>query len=97
MEPTKATVTKYVFYSEVVYVKERKVKEMVRPGRRNEEDYLIDPGEYKETSLGWFLYMKGSHEAIHLGMDKPEIENGQRIKVTIERVDVNAKPSQTPI
>lgn len=51
--------------------------------------YVSGAGEsavFSETSLGWFLYLAGSHEAIHVGMEKPDLLVGDKMKITIEKV-----------
>lgn len=40
---------------------------------------------FENRSKGWFIYLEGSYEAIHVGKDKPELVKGDRVKITIER------------
>lgn len=54
-----------------------------------QQDYVSGVGDsatFKERSLGWFLFLQGSHEAIHVGMEKPDLRVGDKMKITIEKV-----------
>lgn len=56
---------------------------------RKSRDYVSGVGEtavFQEISLGWSLFLTGSHEAIHVGMDKPDLKVGDKMKITIEKV-----------
>lgn len=56
---------------------------------RKERRYLSGFGEdtkFTEVSLGWFLFLAGSYEAIHVGMGKPDLRVGDKMKITIEKV-----------
>lgn len=69
---------RYVINSEVVNVEEHFVP-----------CYISGIGEgakFHETSQGWFAYFKGSHEALHLGMEKPTLAKGDKVKITVEKV-----------
>lgn len=70
----------YLINSEVV-----EVVEEFKPA------YVIGSGigkdaEFVNQSLGWFVYLKGSHEALHLGPDKPTLAKGDKVKITVEKV-----------
>ena len=45
-----------------------------------------DDAKFQDISKGWFLYLEGSHEALHVGMEKPELVKGDRVKITLEKV-----------
>ena len=40
--------------------------------------------EYAET--GWFVHFEGSRESIFLGKEKPDLEEGDLIRIGIERM-----------
>lgn len=42
---------------------------------------------FENRSRGWFIYLEGSYEALHVGKEKPELQKGDRIKITLEKVD----------
>lgn len=72
------TRTVYIIHSEVVNIEEQKVPCYVSG---------IGAGAtFIEKSLGWFVYLKGSHEALHLGMDKPTLAKGDKVKITVEKI-----------
>lgn len=72
--------TRWVINSKVTDIREESSREYVK-GIGNE-------AIFKEVSKGWFLYLEGSHEALHVGMEKPELEKGDRVKITLEKVIV---------
>lgn len=41
---------------------------------------------FKNISLGWFLVLRGSHEAIYVGNESPKILGGDSVQITIEKV-----------
>lgn len=56
---------------------------------RKDRRYLSGIGDeavFTDISLGWFLFLTGSHEAIHVGMEKPDLRVGDKMKITIEKV-----------
>ncbi len=70
--------TRYVIHSEVVNVEEQKVPCYVSG---------IGAGAtFIEKSLGWFVYLKGSHEALGLGAERPTLAKGDKVKITVEKV-----------
>jgi len=40
---------------------------------------------FREHSLGWFVHLDGSDEAICLGAERPVLKVGDAIKITIEK------------
>lgn len=40
---------------------------------------------FHKRSLGWFLHLEGSNEAICLGTERPIFKVGDEIKITIEK------------
>lgn len=71
--------THYVFHTSVISVTERKEQ---YNHRRNPDD---NSTLYDIRSLGWFVRITES-SAIFFGMEKPELEPGDKIKITIEKV-----------
>ncbi len=44
---------------------------------------------FVKVSLGWFIQIEGSHEALYLGREKPLIETGDRVSITIRKEAIN--------
>ncbi len=44
---------------------------------------------------GWFVHFEGSRESLNFGIERPQWEVGQQIKITFEGLD--AKPSEPPV
>lgn len=88
MEPPKAeivhhlhtdeTTMRYVINSKVANIEEHKVPCYISG--------FGDTALFHEVSRGWFLYLEGSHEALHVGMEKPELVKGDRVRITLEKV-----------
>jgi hypothetical protein len=73
-----STRTVYVVYTTVVAVREHV---------RNRHISGAGPDAIFQTeTLGWFVHFAGSYEAIHMGPDKPEFAQGDRVKITFEKV-----------
>lgn len=56
---------------------------------RKERVYISGIGDnavFEEKSLGWFVWLKGSYESLHLGMENPGWKVGDQVKITIERM-----------
>lgn len=79
IEPAPRTLKiNYVVYTQVVKIEEKFTR-----------DYVSGFGystEYANRSLGWFVYLKGSYEALFLGMEKPSFGHGDKIRITFEKV-----------
>lgn len=41
----------------------------------------------RRESIGWYVHLQGSYEALHLGFEKPAFAHGDKIKITFERID----------
>lgn len=41
---------------------------------------------FRNHSLGWYLYLEGSYEAIYVGDTKPPFNVGDKIKISFEKV-----------
>lgn len=79
---------KYVVYTNVVRIEERKARDYVKGFGGN--------AEFLERSLGWFMFLAGSYEAIYIGPTKPDFKFNDRIKITFERAP-DAKAKQSPV
>jgi hypothetical protein len=75
MEPVKAKV-KYVIETSVISVFERLDSVHV--------DGIGEAATFRESSRGWFVLFDGSHEALFLGKEKPNIANGDLMRITFE-------------
>lgn len=51
---------------------------------------------FEYVSMGWFVLLTGSHEALHVGHSEPNLKPGDLVRITIER-EYYAKPSQAPV
>lgn len=40
---------------------------------------------FSKVSLGWFLLLEGSHEALYLGRDQPALASGDCVSITIQK------------
>jgi len=41
---------------------------------------------FARKSSGWFVNFEHSHEALYLGEEKPELNPGDKVKITFERL-----------
>lgn len=72
--------TIYVFQACVTNV----VEEIERFNwRKNMTDNTVT---HDQRSRGWFIALDGSHERIFIGQDKPNIQKGDTIKITMEKI-----------
>lgn len=82
MEPAEAPLRKLkvnlTVVTEVVAIKEHFVDKYVSG--------VGDDAIFEQVSLGWFMYLKGSHEAIHIGSDGSWAVPGDRVKITFEKI-----------
>jgi len=52
------------------------------------QEWIVGVGKeavFRQRSLGWFLYLGGSFEAIYVGAEKPEFNVGDQVKITFEK------------
>jgi hypothetical protein len=42
---------------------------------------------FNDVSQGWYMSLDGSHEAIFVGMTKPDIQVGDYVGVTMEKIN----------
>jgi hypothetical protein len=45
-----------------------------------------DSATFQDVSIGWFLHLEGSYEALFLGMEKPGMQTGDEVKITLEKI-----------
>ena len=69
----------YVFNARIMNLAER--FKPVYQGGTGKEAY------FKDVSIGWYMHLQGSFEAIYIGLEKPNLQAGQLIKITMEPVD----------
>lgn len=72
----------YITFSHVLDIRERH-NEVWQSG-------VGKDAKFKSQSLGYFVLLEGSYEAIHLGAEPPELKIGDRVKITIEKEASNA-------
>lgn len=70
---------KYTFFSHVDEVFHH--QPVVRSKRSAEGDITHITEDH-----GWFVRMHGSYEALYVGNEKPAMEKGDRIKLTVEKI-----------
>jgi len=71
--------TKIAFYSRVVSIEQR-FKRVYIGG-------FGETAKFREEDQGYFMLLEGSYEALHIGFQLPAFSVGDRIKVTMERMD----------
>jgi hypothetical protein len=37
---------------------------------------------FTEVALGWFILLEGSHEALYVGRERPDLCSGDRVSIT---------------
>ena len=45
-----------------------------------------DNAVFEKKSKGWFVFLEGSYEKLHLGTEKPDWKKGDKIRITMEKV-----------
>lgn len=76
--PELAERVRYTVQAKIVYIEEH-----FRPR------YIAGIGKdatFDQESLGWFILLDGSHEAIQVGRDKPDWKKGETVRISFERV-----------
>lgn len=41
---------------------------------------------FREVSRGWFVQFAGSYEALFFGRERPELEEGDSMKISFEKI-----------
>lgn len=78
--PPEGSITRYIINTKIRAVEEEFAPHFI-------SGFGAD-AKFENRSLGWFIFMDGSYEALHVGKEKPELQKGDRIKITLEKVDV---------
>lgn len=76
MESTQEPVTVYVIMTTVVDIREIFVQRHVSGAGPDTV--------FESRSLGWFLFLDGSNEGLHLGSSRPSLKVGDRVKISLE-------------
>lgn len=71
--------TRYVMTSQVLEVDERRRTVSTRKDKETGEEIV------ETVSLGWFIKLEGNF-ALGIGPDKPELEKGDYVKHTLEKI-----------
>lgn len=77
MESLKTKV-KYTIETTVLSVKEAK--------QRNWVSGTGADAQFEEASKGWYVHLDGSFEGLYLGVEKPELNPGDKIRITLEKI-----------
>lgn len=73
----------YKVITQVVEVKEHFRQQWVR-GHGKDAEFIA-------VSLGWFVWFKGSFEALYLGDREPPFKSGDTVSIILRKVDVPSK------
>ncbi len=49
-------------------------------------DYIVERFNDNDKSLGWWIKLEGSQEVFYISTDQPALKNGDRVKITLEKV-----------
>lgn len=55
-----------------------------------DERYVKGVGKdvvFAKTSKGFFVLFEGSYEKLYLGMERPELQEGDRVRIIIENME----------
>ena len=83
---TNSETTFYVIYSHVKEVNEHFEKVHVSGSGADTV--------FRNQSLGWYIGFEGSHESLYFGKTRPELNTGDRVRITFESI-TDAKSSAT--
>ena len=83
MESAPSKIGRYIFHTQVVKVEEK--------FNRIHESGVGPTTIFKNVSKGWYIYLKGSYEGLHLGYSKPDLSHADHVRITIEKVSPNDK------
>lgn len=78
MEPAETPLERFRIYSTVTAVREIKY-----------QNWLSGAGPdavFEEVSKGWFVFLKGSWEGLHVGKTPPALQPGDKILITIRKL-----------
>ncbi len=77
MEPAQEPLNKFVIYSRVVSIQHRFRDQWVRGNGAN--------AVFEKVDMGFYMHLEGSHEVIFMGMEKPQYQPNDHMKITIEK------------
>lgn len=46
---------------------------------------------FRKVSRGWFVQFAGSYESLFFGQEKPNLEEGDKVKISFEKIKENTK------
>jgi len=72
------SVDRFRIYSRVTKIHELKSKRWIR-GAGNS-------AEFREESMGWYLFLEGSWEGLHVGTERPNLQVGDKVMISIRKV-----------
>ena len=75
----------------VAYVINTTVQKLERKSVEHWVKGTAEAAEFSTEYLGWYIQFEGSLESVCLGNDKPPFAPGDRVKITITKVEDNAK------
>jgi hypothetical protein len=78
MESPETPIDRYRIYTHVSRIHELKSKRWVR-GTAKEAEFV-------EESMGWYLFLEGSWEGLQVGAERPNLEVGDKVLITIRKV-----------
>lgn len=69
----------------VKYIIETMVTGLLNKSKKKYVSGIGKNAVFDDEPLGWFLHLEGSHEVIFMGIEKPELKDGDKIRITIEK------------
>lgn len=81
MEPTETPIEstdRFRIYSRVAKIHELKSKRWIRG--------VGKLAEFCEDSMGWYLFLEGSWEGLHVGTERPNLQVGDKVMISIRKV-----------
>lgn len=72
---------------EVTYTIPTKVNSIEQHWKRLHVSGFGPDAIFKNTSLGWFVHFEGSWEALYLGQEKPDLQTGDEVIITIRKAN----------
>lgn len=71
--------------SQLIYIKTK----VARVWEQMDQVHVSGIGKdatFKEQSRGWFVSFQGSYEALFFGHAKPDLEEGDEVRITFQKV-----------
>lgn len=76
--PVDESVDRFRIYSRVAAVRELTAKRWIKG--------TGPQAEFEEYSMGWYLFLEGSWEGLHVGKAPPKLEVGDKVMISIRKV-----------